>query len=510
MASVVPLGPKKNQRQGNIFTWQRRDKLVGICSYGVYVPRYRLERKLIYKAMSWMNPSTIAHAKGEKAVANFDEDSITMAVGAGLSALCGVERGELDAVYLASTTMPYKERLNAGIVAGALALDGEVLTADFSGGLKAGTSALLAAMDGFKAGSLSKAMVAICDTRLGKPASPQEMIFGDAAAAFVVGGDNVIAEFKGSYSTTHDFGDHYRGQFAKYDRQWEDRWIRDLGFEEFLPEAVRGLLNKYGLKMDQFSHVIYDCHYGAARKKLNKVLGLADGADRSNFLLEIGHSGAAQPLLMLADVLDQAQPGDKIMVVSFGNGCDVLYFEATEKVLGRPTQKSFAQCLAHKAALDNYTKYLVWRDILPADSGLRSEEDLWTRWSAMWRSHKMVFGLYGSRCTACGTPQLPAQSICVNPQCGAVNQMEDYLFSDKLGRISSFTGDMLAASLNPPAISGQVEFEGGGKMMFDFTDCELDALKVGIPVTMSFRRKYYDQKRDISGYFWKAVPVVED
>jgi uncharacterized OB-fold protein len=87
--------------------------------------------------------------------------------------------------------------------------------------------------------------------------------------------------------------------------------------------------------------------------------------------------------------------------------------------------------------------------------------------------------------------------------------MEDYLFSDKIGHIASFTGDMLAASLNPPAVYGQVEFEGGGKMMFDFTDCDLDELVTGIPVAMSFRRKYYDEKRDISGYFWKAVPIKE-
>ena len=483
--------------------------MVGICSYGAYVPRHRMDRKTIFQDMGWMNPGTGGLAKGEKAVANFDEDSVTLAAAASYNALCGVGRSQLEGVYFASTTMPYKERLNAGILAGALALDGEVRTADFSGGLKAGTTALISALDTLQAQQLSKIMVAAADTRLGKPASPQEMIFGDAAAAFVVGDENVIAEFKGSYSITHDFADHYRGQFSKYDRQWEDRWIRDLGFEEFVPEVVGGLLNKYGMKMDEFSDVIYDCHYAAARKKLNKVLGIPEGRSHENFQAEVGHSGTAQSLIMLADALDKAQPGDKILVVSFGNGCDALFFEATEKIMGRPTQKSLSQCLAEKMILDSYTKYLVWRNILPVEVGMRSEEDLWTRWSALWRSHKMVFGLCGSRCTECGMVQLPPQRICVNPECGAVDKNEDYLFSDKLGRIASFTGDMLAASLNPPAISGQVEFEGGGKMMFDLTDCDLEALKTGMTVSMSFRRKYFDKKRDISGYFWKAVPVME-
>ena len=189
--------------------------MIGICSYGAYVPRHRLVRKSIFKAMGWMNPSTIALSKGEKAVANFDEDSVTMAVAAGINALCGISRSQLDGVYLASTTLPYKERLNAGIVAGALALDGEVSTADFSGGLRAGTTALAGAMDSLKAGRHSRIMVAASDMRLGRPASPQEMIFGDAAAAFVVGSENVVAEFKGAYSISHDFADHYRGQFSQ-------------------------------------------------------------------------------------------------------------------------------------------------------------------------------------------------------------------------------------------------------------------------------------------------------
>ena len=81
--------------------------------------------------------------------------------------------------------------------------------------------------------------------------------------------------------------------------------------------------------------------------------------------------------------------------------------------------------------------------------------------------------------------------------------------SHKIGHVASFTGDMLAASLSPPTIYGDVTFEGGGKYMLDFTDCELDDLSPGTPVAVSFRRKYYDAKRDISGYFWKAVPVKE-
>ncbi len=484
--------------------------MAGICAYGGYVPRYRLNRGLMYQAMGWMNPANIANAGGEKSVANFDEDAITMAVAAGIDALRGVDRSTVGGVYFASTTMPYKERLNAGIVNAALGLEDHIRAADFSGGLKCATTALLAALEGVESNRVNNILVTAADSRLGKPASPQELIFGDAAASVVVGKDQVIAEFKDAYSVTYDFVDHYRGAFAQFDRQWEDRWIRDLGFMQILPEAVSGLLKKTGLKISDFSKVVYPCHYGAARKGLNKKMGIAPEADQDNLQKQVGETGSPHALLMLIGALETANPGDKILLVSFGSGCDALYFEVTKNIKNLPKRYGLSGSLANRADLDNYTKYLVWRDVLPGDAGLRSEEDMWTRWSQLWRKRREVLGLWGTRCKKCGTAQYPTQRVCVNPECGAAGEMEPYCFSDKKGKIASFTGDNLAASLNPPAIYGQVIFEQGGKYIFDFTDCALDSLSTGMTVEMSFRRKYRDRKRDIAGYFWKAVPVRKE
>ena len=485
--------------------------MFGICSYGGYVPRYRLNRKKIFEAMGWMNPGTIANSKGEKSVASFDEDSITMAAAAGIDCLNGLDRSRIQGIYLASTTLPYKERLNAGILAGALALDEKTTrSADFSGSLKAGTTAILSALESVESRRVKDIMVCSSDCRLGKPGSSQEMIFGDAAAAFLFGDEDVIAEFKGGCSSTYDFVDHYRGENAKYDRQWEDRWIRDMGYDVLIPEIVKSLLEKTQLKIEDFSKVIYPCHYNSARKKLNKVLGITPEMDQNSLLAEIGDVGAAQPLIMLANALEEAKPGDKLMLIGFGSGCDALYFEVTENINKKRSMKGISGYLNEKANLDKYAKYLVWRDILPGDLGLRAEVDLWTRWSLNWRKRKAILSLTGSKCTHCGTVQYPPQTVCVNPECVTAHEMEDFLFSDKLGRVVSFTGDNLSASYDPPAIYGAVEFEGGGKCMFDFTDCDLDSMVVGMPVYMSFRRKYFDPKRDISGYFWKAVPVKEE
>ena len=484
--------------------------MIGITSYGAYIPRYRLNRQLILSAMGWMSSGTAGLSRGEKAVAGFDEDSLTMAVAAGIDALKGLDRSQVDAVCFASTSMPFKERLNAGIIKAALGLKDQIGATDFSGSIKAGTSALLHALDGVAAKRSRKSLACASDIRLGKPGSPQEMIFGDAGAALTVGDENVIAEFLGSYCTAHDFVDHYRGEFAKYDRQWEDRWIRDSGLTQLIPEAVNGFLETHTMQMSDFAKVVYPCHYAAARRQLNKGFGIAAEAEQSNFQTEIGETGTSHALLMLVNALETAKPGDKILVVSFGNGCDVLAFQVTDEVKNLGPRNGVSKALANRTELDNYIKYLVWRDILPADTGLRSEEDLWTRFSALWRKRKEVLGLFGSKCKKCGTLQYPPQRICVNAECGAIDEMEEYCFSDKIGRISSYTGDNLAPSFNPPAIYGQIEFEGGGKYLFDFTDCELESLSTGANVFMSFRRKYHDTRRDISGYFWKAVPQSKE
>ena len=147
--------------------------------------------------------------------------------------------------------------------------------------------------------------------------------------------------------------------------------------------------------------------------------------------------------------------------------------------------------------------------MVPAELGLRSEEQKWTRWTLMWRSHKAILGLTGSKCKGCGEPQFPPQSICVNPKCGAVDESEPIVLSEKGGKIFSFTSDMLAATINPPSMYGVVNFNGGGRYVFDFTDCTIDDLAVGGPVEFSFRVKHRDGQHDITNYFWKAVPVAE-
>ncbi len=480
--------------------------MVGISSYGGYVPRYRLNRFAVFGAMGWLAPALLMNAQGEKAVANCDEDALTMAVSAGITCLDGFDLDRLDAVYFASTTAPYKERQNAGIVAGALCAREEIRSADFAGSLKAGTSALLAALE-FVAANGGSAAVCAGDNRLGKMGSVQEMYFGDAGAAMLVSDSDVIAEYKGSFSVTHDFVDHLRGADSRFDRQWEERWIRDEGYQKFIPQAIQGLFDKYGLTAADFAKVVYPCYYGGARKTINAQLGFEPDKVVDDLSATVGDTGAAHPLLMLSKALEEASPGDRILLLSYGNGCDALFFEVTGAIEQLKPRDRFSRSLANRCDLDSYIKYLVWRDMAPAELGIRGEDETITRWTLFWRNHKAINSLQGSKCRVCGAQQYPPQVVCANPDCGAIDQMDPVYLSHNGATIFSYTSDLLAVSLNPPAIYGAVQFNGGGRTMMDFTDCVLEDLSVGMPVDFSFRKKFHDAKLDISFYFWKAVPA---
>ncbi|OGO03280.1 MAG: hypothetical protein A2Y59_00080 [Chloroflexi bacterium RBG_13_52_14] len=478
--------------------------MVGITSYGAYIPIYRINRMTIYQALGWLNPASLL--PGEKAVANYDEDSITMATAAAMDCLHGVEREKVDGLFFATTTTPYKERQNAGIIATALDLSPEVRTSDFTTSLKSGTGALISAYDAVSSGSAKNVMVCAADCRLGKPGGYQEEIYGDGAAALLLGNKGVIASIEGTFSLTYDFADVWRAQEDKYNRSWEDRWIRDEGYGKFIGEAISGLMKKYNLNPKDIAKVVYPCVYTGAHAGIGRKLGFDAAQIQNHMFTEIGHAGTAYPLMILVAALEDANPGDKIIVASYGNGSDAVLLQVTENIKKLKERRAIKKHLASKKDIGLYEKYVTFREVLNIDTGGRGDEVAPTQMTILWRERKMLLGLCGSKCKRCGTPQYPTQEICANPKCGAVNEMEDYRFSDKTGHLFTYTGDILAFSPSPPAIYGMVNFDGGGRWLFDLTDCELDSLQVGMPVEMSFRRKFHDANRGVHVYFWKATP----
>ena len=483
--------------------------MIGITSYGAYIPRLRLDRMAVFQNMGWFAPAIVMVAQGERSMCNWDEDALTMAVAASRDCLTGVDKQGLGGLFLASTTAPFADRQNAGIMATALNLKEEILTVDFSASQRAGTNALIAALEAVKGGDRNHILVAASDRREAKAAYFYELWFGDGAAAFTVGDTDVIAEYLGAFSVSYDFIDHYRASGKTYDYMWEERWVRDEGYSKIIPEAVEGLLGKLDLTMDRVDKLIYPCFFKAEHRKIATRLGAEPEKVVDNLHDLCGETGTAHPLLMLTAALETSAPGDVILMAGFGQGCNALCFRVTEQIAALPERCGFKGSADNGKTIDNYPKFLKFRNLIQTEMGIRAEAPTQTAMTTLWRKRKMILGLVGGKCSTCGTPQFPKTEVCVNPDCGALHSQEEHEFADTPAKIKTFTGDLLAVSVDPPHTYGMIQFEGGGRFMADFTDCEFDSLKVGRPVRMCFRRRVADPQRGFVNYFWKAIPAAE-
>ena len=154
--------------------------MTGIAAYGAYVPITRLPLSLDPRA------ARPRKAAPRRAVADYDEDAVTMAVTAAVDCLTGIARESVDAVYFASTTYPLREKQGAALIAKALDLRRDVLTQDHAGSLRAGTAALESALHAVAAGALRSVLVVASDCRLGAPRGALEAKLGDGAVALLV------------------------------------------------------------------------------------------------------------------------------------------------------------------------------------------------------------------------------------------------------------------------------------------------------------------------------------
>lgn len=471
----------------------------GITGMGVHVPRLRLDRKALVDHHGWSHPGLKALARGQRSFADWDEDPVTMAVEAARNALSAGRADRVEGVTLASTSAPFADRQNAGIIAAALGLGERVASRDVGGSLRAGTGALLAALQAGQPG-----LVLAAEQRRAKAASAQEAAFGDAAAALTLGRDGVLAELVAGVTLSVDFVDHYRSAGADYDYGWEERWVRDEGWLKILPRALTGVLAEAGLKADQVTGLILPPVPLVVARRIATTVGIAPDALTDSLTDRIGDSGAAHPLLLLALALEQAKAGDLLLVAGFGQGADALLLRATGVQWPGPSP---AALISAGRVETGYGRFAALTGAIDRDEGMRAELDLQTPLTVLYRNSAMLTGLVGGRCRSCGTAQFPAGIVCVNPACNGWHSQDDWRFADDTARVVTWTADHLTYCPSPPACYGLIQFDQGGRMLVAYADAEPGDLAVGAPVRMVFRVKDYDRRRDFRRYFWKAVPL---
>jgi 3-hydroxy-3-methylglutaryl CoA synthase/uncharacterized OB-fold protein len=452
--------------------------MVGITSYGAYVPLRRLS----------IAPQT------EKAVANWDEDSLTMAVAAARDCLENIDRTTIDGLYFASTTPPYAEKLAATTAGWALDLRRDILTADITDTLRAGTGALKMAADAVRAGSANKVLVTASDLRSGGD-------FADGAAAFVIGDKDVIATFEGSHSLNNELLDVWRASGSKSVHLWEDRFVFEEGCLKILPQAVKSFMGKFGLTVKDITKAVF---YGPDLRRHRQMvgtLGLKPEQVQDPFYDKLGNTGTAFVPMQLVAALEDAKPDDKILVAGYGDGADVLFLKVTGKIKDIKGRWGMKGSLASKMMMRNQGEFTAIKDFAASDP----ERFGGASASVVARERDAIYALHGVKCQTCGTLQYPPQRICTH--CHAKDNFEPYSFADKKGKVFTFTlkyGADIPAFARP-GVDIMVDFEGGGRALFGMTDMIADKVKVGLNVEMSFRT--LGVGGGIHNYFWRCMPL---
>jgi 3-hydroxy-3-methylglutaryl CoA synthase len=469
--------------------------MIGITSYGAYVPATRLPLALIggHKA---------SEGGPEKAVAWNDEDSVTMAVSAGRSCLQGFDRSTVDAVVFASTSYAFQEKQAAALVARALDLPRSLQTTDHSGSLRAGSTALRSAVDAVRAGSARRVLVVVSDSRLAAPGSALESKLGDGAAAFLIGEGDAIASFEDGYSVADEIVDVWRGSNDRFVHSWEDRFVVQEGYTPRLMEAVNGLLAKTQSDIGDFARLVLYAPDARSHAGLARALRAAPEQLQDPLFGRLGNTGAAFTPMLLAAALETANPGDRLLIGSYGDGADAVTLRVTDQIEKLEPRRGVSWHLARRRPVSRYERYLKARGLdateweSAADPGLSA--------TIHFRERDDDISLCGQKCRSCGGVQFPAQRLC--ERCFAKDDFEPVRLSDRTGRVVTYTFDYFFPTPDPPTIVTVVDVDGA-RLHLQLVNCRPEDTRIDLPVEFVFRRIHQSGGRP--NYYWKASPVPE-
>ncbi len=309
----------------------------GIVGYGAYIPRNRIKVEEIAKVWGADAPS---YKKGlmleEKSVPSPDQDTITMSVEASKNALkrAGIDPAEIGAVYIGSESHPYAVKPSGTVLAEALGATPEVHTADLEFACKAGTEGMYIALNLVKAGEMKFALGVGADTSQGAPGDALEYSAAAGAAAFIFGRDNLIASVVDTYAFMTDTPDFWRREYQYYP-QHGGRFTGDPAYFKHVTGAAKGMMAKVGMKPQDFAYVIFHQPNGKFPLRVGKMLGFKKEQIEPGWLVnKLGNTYSGSSPLGLTSTLDIAQPGDKILLVSYGSGAgsDAFVFDVQERI----------------------------------------------------------------------------------------------------------------------------------------------------------------------------------
>lgn len=464
--------------------------MAGIVSYGVYLPSYQMSAEVLQKA--WGKPA----GKGTKVISSYDEDSLTMAVAASMRCIDDFDHQSVDALYFASTTAPYGEKMSASVVATALDLSRSAFTMDIGSSLRSGTNALKAALDAVSSGSMKNVLLVASDSRLAEPGSYLEPFLGDGAVAFLVGDEDPIAEVIAYHSVFDGFPDVWRKQDERFLHHDDVRYSRTEDYARNMTGAVEGLLSNGNFKPEDFSKVVLFSPDPRSHGFLAKSLGFQPEQVQDPMLMQTGLIGSGHGLMMLSAALDRAKPDELILFANYGDGADAFAI----KVLSESKKDSVSEIGKERRSIGSYAKYLSFRDLV----GGYEMSTPFTAIPLLRREEELNVRLHGKKCKECGTVNTLALKACSH--CKKATDFEDVKLSKK-GKVVTYSQEYYFPTPEPPVTMAVIDLEGGGRILAQMTDTGPNDVKVDMPVELTFRKLH--EGGGFVNYTWKCRPAEE-
>lgn len=340
--------------------------MIGIVSYGVYVPMWRIRVEEIARVWG-VDAEPIRRGIGvnEKTVPSIDEDTVTMSVEAARNALKMVptlDPKAVGALYVGSESHPYAVKPSATIVAEAIGATPSLTAADTEFACKAGTAGIQACMGLVGAKYIDYGLAIGADTAQGQPADALEYTAAAGAAAFIVGAEDIIAEIEGTYSFTQDVPDFWRREGSRYP-QHAGRFTGAPGYFTHIMHCARGMMERLGTSPTDYEYAVFHQPNGKFPLRVASALGFTSEQVLPGLLVsKIGNTYSASSILGLAAVLDNANTDDRILLTSYGSGAgaDAFSIRVTDRLrIVRDRVHSVDYYVSRKRYVDYalYTKF---------------------------------------------------------------------------------------------------------------------------------------------------------
>jgi hydroxymethylglutaryl-CoA synthase len=345
-------------------------KDIGIVSYGSYIPRYRIKTKDI--ASVWgKDGEAISRGLGinEKSVPSIDQDTATISVEAARSALkrCTIDPQDIGAIYIGSESHPYAVKPTGTIVGEAIGATPDLMVADYEFACKAGTAGVQSCTALVKADMIKYGLAVGADTSQAAPGDALEFSASAGGAAFIIGGDNVVATINHTLSFTTDTPDFWRRAERKYPSHG-GRFTGAPAYFRHITSCATNLMQKVGTKPEDYDYAIFHQPNGKFPVNVAKKLGFTYDQIKQGLVVPyIGNTYSGASLVGLASVLDVAKPGDRVFLTSYGSGAgsDGFDITITDKIteLARDKAPTVAQMIEDKEYID-YGTYAKITDLL--------------------------------------------------------------------------------------------------------------------------------------------------